>query len=294
MAEIVEGKPTASYVFETWGDFLDRACNAPSLLKNGNRASRSGKGSAGEAESLCATWEDAVEVATTGWLKGAKEAGRIAEAIFDKTTSMIEKTVVSYDVEGNSLDVGRYLDGEPECWQRFDAIQEEGVGQKIIKIVLNMSLSGGVPAHKIVRRGAAVLAVIEALEYAGHRVELWSIDVTVGSGSKHMETRVLVKRAGENLDGPRVAFAIAHPAMLRRMCFSIMETLETRELLSTFHVPVGYGRVGDPAMDGRGDIFINGGYLGEPYWENDESVKAWVLDQLRNQGVAIREDRAAK
>lgn len=297
MAETMTEKPKVRLLFETWGDFLDRAISHKSLLEDGHRESRKR-----DHKSFTGTdtWAEAVEIATSGWEKGANEAAKIAEAVFDRATSMVEKTEISYDVEGNGLDVGRYLDGEPECWQKFESVYQEGAGQKIIKVVVSMSISGGVPAERIMRRGAGVQAAIEALEYAGHRVELWVMDLATGGSyqdgvhkSTHMDTWVLVKRASENIDRPRAAFAVSHPAMLRRMIFACMETLETKELLSEFMVPGCYGGVGDPRVEEQGDIFVNGGYLGEEQWNTNEGVFAWVMDQLRNQGVVLREEKKA-
>jgi hypothetical protein len=123
------------------------------------------------------------------------------------------------------VDVGRFLSGEPECFGT-EIADGGSISRPVVKIVANLAASGAVTPQSLFIRGAAIVAAIDILEALGRRVEAWVAHGSArskGSDSQSHETHVLVKRADQPLDVDRLAFAVAHPACLRRLCFSIME-----------------------------------------------------------------------
>lgn len=262
------------YEFLTWGDFL-KHCET-NAGKNTGHSKQPGSHWNGWVD-----FEAAMRLARDGWQQGADSVAQMSTTILNKVTGLIEREQVVYDVEGIGLDVATYLNGEPECWQRFDTELREGEGSKHLRVVFNTTVSGGIGADVIEARGAAVAALVQALEFAGRRVELWGIAVCAQSYKGSFEARVQVKAADQDLDMSRVAYALAHPSMLRRMGFACVEADD----VASYRLGYGYGRPCD--TDNKGDIYVNEGTLGEVQWSRPASAINWVLAKLKEQGVNL-------
>src|SRR6185295_6436941 len=118
-------------------------------------------------------WNHVLQLAKDGWPEGLEKSKSISSVMFNDVSQMIERTDVNHDIEGHAIDVSRFVDGEPECWLKFEnVIQEAESGNKLIRITFNCTVSAGVNTDTIIRKGATISALIELLEYAGHRVEL--------------------------------------------------------------------------------------------------------------------------
>lgn len=276
-------------VFESWGEFLDRCANGKCALTEGKRRSR-----ADGEYSWFGThdFKDAMDLAVNGWEEGANMATKIAEPMFTHISSMIEKQEIVYDVEGQGLDIGRYLDGEPEHWQRIEIEEGQGPGHKIIKIVLNICVSSGIEARVIRQKGAAIQALVNLLEFAGHRCEVWTMAAVRGGGETR-EVWMLLKRASENVDASRLAFGLAHPSMFRRMIFALWETMGDVERLQQFGIPErGYGSVAK-AVSEKGDIYLGGSQYGRDEFESDGATEEWIIEQLKAHGVHLKKKEAA-
>lgn len=274
-------KPWVSWDFQSWGALLDVAVNGKSEIGDDHRSSR-----------ICRrTWhgvkkfEEAVVLAREGWLSAAQDTHAIVAPIFDKVSSLIERTDVLYDVEGHGIDIGRFVQGEPECWQRFETVTVDGPGHKIIRIVFNQVAHCEVGHNVIKTRGVAALALITLLEYAGHRVEL-----IVNSGAwkfgKHSEAPIIVKRADDALDEGRLAYALCHPSMLRCLYFSVWETSKEAHALGAYHGG-GYGRPCH-VLD-RGDIYFS---ADQRAWDTPEAMQGWLMGELERQGIKLNKDAA--
>jgi hypothetical protein len=203
---------------------------------------------------------------------------------------MIQRVEVSHDVEGHAIDVARFVDGEPEAWLKFEEVlQESESGHKLIRIAFNYSVSGHISPEVITRKGAAVAALVELLEYAGHRVELILCHAVAEYRNDEAvtETYIRMKEFDQNLDSAVLAFALAHPATLRVLTFSIMEQYpyEVRR-----HIGVPGGGYGIPAevnKENRGDIYIARSLASDSQWDSAEKAEAWIIKQLKEQGVTI-------
>ena len=112
--------------------------------------------------------------------------------------------------------VPAYLIGNP-----LNMINSE-IG-RISHKVINIFLSVGVPWHidkdEITKIGIIYLTVIDLLEKAGYRCNLYA-GVT-GSRAEYMYVRIKTDR--EPLNIKKLAFPIAHPSMLRRIYFKWAE-----------------------------------------------------------------------
>ncbi|KKN60707.1 hypothetical protein LCGC14_0529060 [marine sediment metagenome] len=233
-----------------------------------------------------ATYAEALHLAERGWPEGVDKVHRMAVELSDKIIKKLNVPELVYDVVGDELDIGRYVEGDPEDFMTLTA-QEEWQEPKILHVVANIGASAMVEADTMLRKGAAVVALVDALEQHGKRVII-DIVATATSGDRQIVTTVRIKDADAPVQLANLVFLIAHAASPRRLMFSAWEHApETvRRAVGVFPMG-GYGSPSDPAEDKRGDIYIGSLYGG---WEADEA-EAWVLKELGKQGIEIEGGR---
>lgn len=228
------------------------------------------------------TYEEACDLALKGWNEGAQKAYDLSHDIETRLYSLIERQVISYDITGELLDVARFCDGTPEHWGVFETQLVEGPGTKYFHLVVNGTVSGGISTKVVIERGASIAALVHLAELAGHRVKA-TLVFSIEGRSVHYEVRVPLKDYEEHLDIDKLAYAIAHPSVLRRHLLSLMEELP-EPYYSNFNVGSGYGLPKD--TDGaRGDIYIEHMLAGDDRWASPESATAWVREELTRLGV---------
>jgi hypothetical protein len=284
--------------WNTWGEFVDAAERGEPTPNVGERSSR--RESSSQHWDLGCGFDKALKLARDGWQEGREKAADIARRLENRVMHRIVKEDVNYDVEGMGFDVARFLNGEPEHWIKPEEhTMTSAHGNRHVKLVVNVAASCGVSGDAILARGATLAALVELLEYADTRVELWTVDAHASTyypdGGKSSAppisvNMVKVKAFDQPLDPGRIAFALAHPAMLRRLCFSMME--QSDESIAKFVTSShSYGYPTDWQPD---DCSI---YVGSSrYWDtgadwtSPESCEAWVLARLAQQGIILRDD----
>jgi hypothetical protein len=271
--------------FDSWGDFVDYVVPMPKDVPGCIMQSRTNSSSNFSFTNV-KTYEEAIELARTGWKEGADKVKTISDPIFLHVSSLVERHSITHDVEGIQVDIARYLDGEPECWIQWERQIVESPGTKIVRMIFNGSVSGGVSTETIERVGAAAVALVELLEYSGTRVEIFLENVFaryVGPEYPKVISQVKIKSADQPLDIPRLAFALGHPACLRRLGFAFVElqSKEYRESIgSSYGMPI--------PLTMKGDIVIPElSYLNEET-RTPEKAEAWIIKQLEAQGVELK------
>lgn len=274
--------------FESWGDFVREA------EKVGKTTWQSSRDESSERNSWAGTrtFEQAVKLARGGWKEGEAKMRDIARRIEVKLIHRIVREDVNYDVEGMMFDVSRYLEGEPEHWTRLEESTMQADSHRHVKVLVNVAVSCGVDPETIIARGAAAAALIELLEYAGHRVELWICDAESSnvSGPAFYQRYTRVKAYDQPLEPARVAYALAHPSVQRRLGFSLMEQArpDIAQRLSSW-----YGISVDAPKSVREEASL---YLGKLQgttniaWSSPEQAEAFVLAELARQGVVLRDE----
>lgn len=165
-----------------------------------------------------------------------KQALEYAENGFDEYTNKMQDVANNiqsigraftftpkYEVSGESVDVGRYMTGEPENMLEWEQIETRG--NKVLDIYWNLSTSCGVDKNEMIGFGACGLSIVDYLESVGVRVNLYVFDYCHGGHSSESQFMICVKikSANEHLNMPVVAFAMTHPSMLRRLVFCVQE-----------------------------------------------------------------------
>lgn len=290
--------------FDSWGEYLDylkQPCPDDGSFTRWSRRAD------GLNEHWCPdSWAEVERMSVEGWPAGLKQARVLADPLVDKVSSLMERIDPYYtDDPTGALDVARYLDCEPECWVGFQPRKVDGPGRKHLTVLFNQAASGGIKSDALIRKGALVSALVELLELAGFRVRVllgMGIGCTCCRSREYgelepdavghlQEVVVPVKEHDQPLDMDRLVFALAHPGSFRVLGFSSYEHLP-EEWRRRFGVHDStYGRV--TRVTDQADIVIRGafGYGSEKEWTDEPAGRKWVLDQLKAQGVEVREEQ---
>ena len=182
---------------------------------------------------------------------------------------------VDYDVTGDYIDMGRFLEGIPETWGTMHGGQARN---RRVRVMVNLNQMAGMQWQEIKHRAERVLRMVDALEQGGVRCELVAISSTE---CDHVE--VILKRHHETLDIQDLAVAL-HPEFLRRVLFRIKEQSKTWDW--------GYGSAIDFSHKVKPDmldsdtndelqIFVDGNIRGncDDVFDQAEKLLQWEMSK---------------
>ncbi len=232
------------------------------------------------------TWQQAKSMAISGWRDGMIEIEKYRAKILPIIAEKVLRPKQIQSIAGYYVDVGSFLANEPECFIAREYEERNYPGQ-IYKVVCSISFSAAITPETIIQRGAMICALIDAIEYAGHRVEVVCNDaMSVGHSEDYrkgkyknqgwMEISVIVKKTSQPLEMTDLAFCLAHPAMLRRIMFSVAEIEGWSDFISNYGYPA-------EATD-KGDIYLREIFSGTV---PDEKAIKWVFEELEKLGINI-------
>jgi len=252
--------------FATVQDFLDR-CEFPQT--DGFSNNSTGLGIWQATFTGTATYEESIDQLVNG-------CERLEKSILQTTADILPEGVqglvqtIRYDVAGDDVNVGRYLDGEPECMANYET--ELGHGNRCVVVSVNGSVHAGISADLIEKRGATVCALIDCLEACGYRTE---VHVYIGSASINIpRVNVCVKNAQDRLDLTRLAYCLAHPSFLRRQVFRFWETFPKSQRAPS------YGKSdpeADPIVESDITLMSNGMHT----FSTIEGCRKWLNDTIK-------------
>jgi hypothetical protein len=246
--------------FDSWEAFLAAACVVSYQGDDG------GHTEGREKFYGTPSFEAALKVAREGWPEGVEKVQQIRATIGSAVQSLASSRAesIGYDVFGEYVDVGRFLCGEPECFGV--RVSDDSNSKRVVRINVNLGVSGSVSHEAIFARGAVVIAAIDVIESAGVRVEVYGVHGSLKCDKKKLhETHVLLKTASQPLDIDRLVFALCHPSSVRRLSFSVFEKYGLRAGYSYPHeVRVEEGITTRPAR--RGLDFTKQELLDEIKW----------------------------
>lgn len=205
---------------------FNQISDIPRWIEQNNRAPSAHAGSKINTPSiewdLRVGFDGAMEMAKQGgyWEYGAQQMTK-CHTYLANLKKEGKVPVEDYDVTGHTLDVGAYLAGQPDCF--LNECDEDADRHPIVSIGVHVGRAGNVSADSVIRRGAAILSVIDDLEDQGFRVELWALWTQHPRANAMPDFRVCVKSAEEQWSPHSVAFAICHPAMNRRLLWRVAE-----------------------------------------------------------------------
>jgi hypothetical protein len=266
--------------FECWDDLLEMADKNPD--SDDWRSSRnSDTGWSGTP-----SFKAAMKLCREGWPAGRKKILDLKDKLKDDFFNKMKKVDIQWDVVGEQVDVGRFIEGVPECMAVFNT--KDGMGKGVVTIMLNIAASNNVPTDVITRRGAAALTIVDVLEDMGFRCEVRFGQAVKPSGygttrDDFYEVATVLKHAAQAVDLDTLAFALAHPSMLRRIIFSVEEN-EEEAIRYRFGFTKELGGYGYPAemrsLDDVDMLFPHLNYSEKERFKNDDKTVNWVTEQI--------------
>lgn len=232
------------------------------------------------------TWEETKRLALRGWTDIMQEIEKYRAQILPIIAEKVLRPKQVYAVAGYSIDVGSFLANDPECFITKE-LEARNYPGRIYKIVSSISFSAAIEPETIITRGAIICALVDAIEFAGHRAEV--ICNAAMSASHYEDDRqgknkergwfevsVVVKKPTQPLDMSDLAYCLAHPSMFRKIMFSVAELVGWSDNVH------GYGYPAEPTD--KGDIFVKEIFSGTV---PDKEAIDWVLQQLQEHGINI-------
>lgn len=125
---------------------------------------------------------------------------------------------VHFDVVGDYIDIGRFLDGEPEC---FGVNYQGNPSGLYTTLIMNLSAVSHVTADAMNHRQARILRLVDWMESQGVRCQIRGL---ISTRCSHMDVRV--KNFDEAVDMNALA-VVSHGDFLRRINFVVDEQSET-------------------------------------------------------------------
>jgi hypothetical protein len=225
------------------------------------------------------TWEQALHAGRYGWPEGTQRIIDLADRIEEQVSQRLPLSGMELMEHGGDVDVASYLSGQRECmWEWTDS----GGKQPVVRLTANLAVNFTVSAANIHGTLALVVALADALETVGRRVEI-ELLLGISGGARTVLIRCDLKHADEPLDRAALAYALGHASVLRRLGFSIMEQLPER-WRQALGIPGPYGYPVRAPQDLHGDVHV----------ELEDAAKLgairgydWVLKKLRQQGVEV-------
>lgn len=127
---------------------------------------------------------------------------------------------VDYDVTGDYIDMGRYMEGVPES---VGTMHNGNARNRRVNIMIDLGQWWGLKPDVIIHRGERILRLVDALEAGGVRTRLVGVE-----SNECSHTEVVLKRHEEPLTISDLA-VVSHPEFLRRVIFRINEYSKTWE-----------------------------------------------------------------
>ena len=245
----------------TWAEWLDSFKVKPKDYRPGCHASIS---SGNDSFTSFVTFDGAVKMAHEGWPEGAERVRDIASRISEVLTSTIEQTNYVHGVVGHNLDVGAYMVGSPECFTSPETIHIDLIGSRLVKVIVSAACNCDRSSSTYERRGAAIVAMIQAMELNGYTCEVWA---NYDSSDRHLRAQmylsIKLKNYGDTLDLDRIAFALVHPSHFRRLVFAQMEKV----------IKKTYGSSHAETAHETGDVYV---HRDECVFSTDNDAAEWA------------------
>jgi len=282
MRRLVRG----SAIINRWSSISELLAKAgePTNMPRAHRASLRG--------STNITLDEAILLCRKGWREGVVEIEKLRAEIEKLVEGNIPVPTTRYRVTGpGAIHMGRFNQGRPDAFRHKvdSSITRESHVPRILRVVINMSASGAVTHDTFIRRGAALAAAVNVLERRRIRCQIDVVEATTNklANGATLENVVTVKLPEEATSPDKLAFMLGHPAMLRRIIFSVQEH-EDDATRKRFGIGLENGMYGLPGeASDQGEIYV-GRILTPTEW-SDALTMAWLRKTLSAQGIKLSE-----
>lgn len=273
------------YDYDSFSGFLADA-DAPFGDYRGERSSQEIEGKRG-GWSGTRTFKEAVDLAWGGWGEGGDAIRRLQEALQKRLIAAIPALKVVNDVVGGAYDMEALVRGEAEPAFR---LQQQQVQRRAVDVSVNLSASAAVRPETLVARGGLMAGLVFAFDRLNIPSRVTALHACRGRGGLRRVTRILIKGEGEPLDSGKVAYALGHPSMLRRLIFCHYENAEDDSRRAS-GVGYGYGTPTDTPAMFRGEVHLDKAGSWDAQWANPVAAMNWIMSRLAELGLLMEHDR---
>ena len=217
----------------SFDDFLKVCKGAPNYNAPGNSSYESGKGR--KTWTGTYDYDEALQLVDKGYPQGVKKMQKEMENLKQAKAPQLSP---SFDVAGDEADVDRFLQNDPENMITFEHTLVNGI--KFLDVYFSYAYSHVYNKTEVIKRGVQILSNVDNLEQLGYRVRIIAYHYSIRNDQKFpIDFQIVVKDYQEHVELDRMAYVMAHPSMLRRLGFRLVEKLAPK--LSAG----GYGAVHD-------------------------------------------------
>lgn len=177
--------------------------------------------------------QEAIELATSGWKEGIKKI----KQKYDVSKKTQSSFVVDprNNVYGSYVNIGRYLEGMPDCMVDNVVLMIP----KRINIICKVGFNSSASESDFIKYGTKILQLIDELESKNIRVNL-EIRWCIHSSGKYYVDRIILKNYNDFVNLNILCFALCHPSFERRIGFSVVEK-QSEDIVRYFGFSEGYG-----------------------------------------------------
>lgn len=250
-----------------------------------NPAFRSAQYRGNRGFTMVSSFAEAKELSEMGWPDGLKQAEELRATIVERIAgSQSLRPRLTRSFAGFAPCIPAAISGDPESMFNVRSQLTPSTG-KVIRIMFNIDVSGGIECQTMIFRGAVGLALIDLLESSGFRCEIVMGMAYNGGGSrKDVRTFVTLKQAEDSLNMDSIAYWFSHPSSFRTVHASAADKIMAEHYKeSDSWAP---GRPSEYAEEDKGDIYLCGAYLANV--DNNTAVP-FLRNLLSQQGVQFDE-----
>lgn len=226
---------------------------------------------------------DACNLAQHGWAEGLQKMQVNLASVQASNTATGPAPAYLLDVAGAYPHAAIAASGDAFCMMAPTPVSDRA--RPILRVATSTALGAMFEASEVFNYGAALVAIIDALEGNGFSVELQSIRCNVsvggGTGNERLTITTLLKQAGEPLDLERLAFCLGNASFNRRIHFGVVEARCPASLWQG-----SYGRADKPehGTDVENDVCLLPGPMmfgpGEPQLSSPEAAFKAMLPKI--------------
>jgi hypothetical protein len=226
--------------------------------------------------------DEARQLGLFGWPEGRAIIERLKAQIDQRLGLQNRQYVPVHEVSGAYVDVGRYCEGVPECMLTFEESESPQAG--FVSIHVSTGVNACVTTEEIQVHGAAVGALVDALESVGQRVKLTWERSSYG-GDWQITLSMTLKDYDQPLDLDRLGFFLTHNAPRRIMAWHeyLKSPKRVRCALGVTAEGVECWATNDAELASASDLHIVNIDA-----RTQEDAARWVLGELEKLGVTLK------
>jgi hypothetical protein len=165
----------------------------------------------------------AIEMADAGgnWQEGADAMPVINIDHKALNGGEVETPTMFNNIQGFAPNVPGFLSGTPDSMLDM---HEPLAGTKLLRVAVHVGRTHKAGQAQVLNRGAAIMAVLDQLSREGYSIELWAIWRN-NDWEDTASVETCIKHGTDYWTPSSVAFALAHVAFQRRLCWRVAESM---------------------------------------------------------------------